>query len=103
MKTRKGFYRALRKVAKEFAWKIENDTGKIRGETEGMQNFCPITAVYYIRTKERVSLGEFRIVGEKMGLTREECYRIADNADDNTRNKGYDKRTRKALERAIGL
>jgi len=97
--TRQTFYRALKKVAPEFKWKL-NYTIMIRA-TKGSMYFCPITALYYKRTGKYLDSTEHRIAADYLNLHDSDNIRIAMGADGNVNKKNAP--CRKALLRAVGL
>lgn len=101
--TRKSFYRALRKIADKFTWKVTG-WGEIRGSRNG-HNFCPITAVYYERNNEGyMSLGDYYRCASEMGLPDEDALTIMTCADSENRDLvGSEQLVRKAILRNLKL
>lgn len=102
MKTRKSFYRALKKTVNMFDWKL--DAGHIRGfiKNEPSLNyrpFCPLTAVHFCRTGSRLGLDEFEDAAKvlKAEFNPLDIVVAADN------NEDANSRIRSALLRATGL
>lgn len=100
--TLKTFYRKLRRVAREFQWKI-NRYGNIRGKADG-KCFCPITAVYYKETNKYVGVMKEYVISPQLGicyLDEQNIVKAADYKESELDPKS--KLTRKALLRAVGL
>jgi len=101
--TRKSFYRAFRKIAPNFQWKIVS-MGMIRGETNGNDitcgSFCPITALYKVRTGKTLTPGLYEHASDELGINPWDAKVIADGADDYKMNRAKTF-ARKALLRSI--
>lgn len=115
MKTRKAFYRALRKIAPNYTWhynRSEIRASKKNSDLNDYKNtFCPLTLMYFHKTKIRKSMTNFQEVGRLLGLSRKDSETIASAADDlnmvmDPDTKEFSKlhpESRKALLRAVGL
>lgn len=104
MKTRKSFYRALRKVAHNFKWEMSSD-GMITGHKIDYPTAynCAITAVYNTRHNAERSPVVYNKVGKELGLSENDVETIVSSFDNNHWQPTFDARCRKALIRAIGL
>lgn len=80
MKTRKSFYRALKKIASQFKWNL-NKRNELRGFDKEGRSYCPITAVYKIRTGRYRSSEYYNTAASVMGLPGREADKIAEGAD----------------------
>jgi hypothetical protein len=110
LKTRKSFYRALKKVSGQFQWRLHS--GGIRGYHDTLDNgpysFCPITALAKIRTdptgNKELHVGLTRDLGQDMGLAYGDVEDIMHAADTEfAKLNPTGKRIRRALFRATGL
>jgi hypothetical protein len=95
--TRQTFYRNLRKVAKKYTW-VNFWDSYLRAEHQDGDQHCPITLVQHARTGKYTYPYLFRQTARELGLSDEDATILANAAD---KREGYNKRVRKALERAI--
>ena len=100
MKTRKSFYRALRKAAGKFKWSMKGNV--IRGHLDGL-DYCPITAVFFDRTDVWMPATQYSLAADDLELSYENSENIADSADNLIKFGDGTKSTRAAILRAVGL
>ena len=99
--TRQTFYRNLRKYAHLFKWSVAS-YGVLRGvlkkkfipksKKDSLEEFkfCPVTAVYYAKTKEVCECGDYTEAARKIGLDYiVDANSIANAADDEDYDKDY--------------
>lgn len=104
MKTRKSFYRALRKVAHKFKWEMSSDGMIVGNKTGDPESYtCAITAVYNTRHNAERSPVVYDKVGKELGLSETDIETIVSSFDNNYWQPTFDSRCRKALIRAVGL
>jgi hypothetical protein len=61
------FYAKLTETRKRFNWRIDSD-GELRATLKGSKSgvdFCPITAVHYLETKEKLDSSDFMEANRK--------------------------------------
>jgi hypothetical protein len=102
VKSRKSFYRAFRKIAGQFTWKVDA-YGAIRGKGEDQSEWsCPITALCYAVKGDFLSSYSYLRAGEDLNMPRDLIYDIVSGADG---YRGYkytmiNKTLRKIISRA---
>lgn len=103
--TQAEFLEELRQCAGQYQWHIERgDCSPLRGQTfddAGRHEFCPITAVYVARYRQRIAIGQWTSAAKRLVLdmaTANAIVRAADNPDADS-----DPALRHALCVAVGL
>jgi hypothetical protein len=99
MKTRNSFYRAFRKIAKQFTWHVHADIiyGKCK---ETKKAFSVLAAVYYVRSGRRIPFDRPYIAGQLLGLPPLE-FQLIDTASMEVPKDKRTKSAREVLLRAI--
>lgn len=101
--TRQSFYRAFRKIAPNFQWSIVKGNilrGEIKGWYVASGCFCPITALYRVRTGKTLPIHDYEVAAVMLGISRKDAKVIANSADSYQMGKS-EKFARTALLRAI--
>jgi hypothetical protein len=113
--TRQTFYRALRKIAKQYKWEKAKWGFVSCNNDEREEPLCFITAVYQARTSKNARMYQYKTIGVKLGLSPSDTKLIGFAAtyftdqhimeDANYKQdipKGY-KIARRTLLKAVGL
>jgi hypothetical protein len=74
--------------------------GEIKGKYVTSGSFCPITALYKVRTGNTLNMSDYETAASKLGINRHDAKVIANGADDYRMEKS-EKFARKALLRAV--
>jgi len=90
--TKQKFYKELKKIAPLFKW-VENTKGHIRAIDIKNHHYCPLTALHFVRTGERVNITE-GLVSDVDFDTAKSIVEAADNKD---------KKEKAVLKKVVGL